>query len=740
MLRISRWVAGRARGPAILVAVIVATTILAQAQTAAASWQQDLNLPGIAGQQSWSLSAESCTRSGRCLAIGSDSSSTADGLFAEVSHGGGWTLTSAPVTVGYTPSFSALSCSSADACMAVGQDYTGTAADTRTLAEFWNGGAWKVLSTPTPPGATLASLDDVVCASAKSCLAVGYWSDGTKQVALSEIWNGTSWTTRHTPDPAGATITQLNGVACPSATGCIAVGYAGPDSAHYRTLAEAWNGSSWKIQRTPNPASFDQLNDIACTSATACEAVGDQMAAHWNGTTWTAQKVPDAPQDTGGFQLSAISCPAANACAAVGGYYQDSVQNVVAASWNGSVWSTVVPNLGTASVTSWLSDLACSRPGACTAVGTYQDPTNGNRALVEDFSLTWQQQFGAVPSQATSSALDGVWCWQPNRCHAVGNFRTSRSSENLAETFNGSNWAVNPTPHPVDSQLIGISCHGANRCTAVGHHITPGGIQTLAERWNGTTWAPQSTPHPAGARGSDLLAVSCPSSTSCTAVGYYIAHTGNQRPLAESWNGIRWTIKPAPNPAGTARTQLRGVSCTSAGPCMAVGTAGSAKRYKAFAERWNGSVWAITSAPSGAEDGDLDGVSCTSSAYCVAVGSSPNPGGYTNSIAVKWNGSRWSTETVPRPAGSLGSSLTSVTCMGAGLCTAVGLAEPDDVTTTALAEGLTGTAWKVQPTPTIAGAESVVLSSVSCASPGMCMAVGWDDSSGAPAVLTEEYS
>jgi hypothetical protein len=372
-------------------------------------------------------------------------------------------------------------------------------------------------------------------------------------------------------------------------------------------------------------------------------------------------------------------------------------------------------------------------------VGLYQDPTNGNRALVEDFSLTWQQQFGAVPPQAASSALGGVWCWQPNRCHAVGTVQRGNKPEGVAETFDGSNWAFNATANPVNSQLTGISCDGPNRCTAVGHRLTPGGIQPLAERWNGTTWSAQSTPHPVGARRAALVAVSCPGSASCTAVGYYIDHAGNQRPLAESWNGTRWTINPAANRAGTTRTQLTGVSCTSAGACMAVGTAGSAKRYKTLAERWNGSVWAITPGPSGAKNSNLDGVSCASSTYCVAVGSVPNPGGYTNSLAVKWNGSRWSTESVPRPAGSLGSSLTSVTCMGVGTCTAVGLAEPDDVTTTALAESLTGSTWKVQPTPTIAGAESVVLSSVSCA-PAMCMAVGWDDSTGAPAALTEEYS
>jgi hypothetical protein len=49
---------------------------------------------------------------------------------------------------------------------------------------------------------------------------------------------------------------------------------------------------------------------------------------------------------------------------------------------------------------------------------------------------------------------------------------------------------------------------------------------------------------------NQLGTVSCVSATACTAVGYYVANSGNgpQNTFIESWNGTRWAIVPSPNP------------------------------------------------------------------------------------------------------------------------------------------------------------------------------------------------
>jgi hypothetical protein len=43
--------------------------------------------------------------------------------------------------------------------------------------------------------------------------------------SLAERWNGTSWSIEATPNPAGSVVSALQGVACLNDTECRAVGY-----------------------------------------------------------------------------------------------------------------------------------------------------------------------------------------------------------------------------------------------------------------------------------------------------------------------------------------------------------------------------------------------------------------------------------------------------------------------------------------------------------------------------------
>ncbi len=82
---------------------------------------------------------------------------------------------------------------------------------------------WTVQPVPAPPNGQLSG---VSCTSTSACAAVGSYADSTGNiVTLAEQWNGTSWQVQSTPNPAGATTSILNGVSCTSATSCTAVGY-----------------------------------------------------------------------------------------------------------------------------------------------------------------------------------------------------------------------------------------------------------------------------------------------------------------------------------------------------------------------------------------------------------------------------------------------------------------------------------------------------------------------------------
>ena len=74
---------------------------------------------------------------------------------------------------------------------------------------------------------------------------------------------------------------------------------------------------------------------------------------------------------------------------------------------------------------------------------------------------------------------------------------------------------------------------------------------------------------------SFLTAVSCASSSACSAVGGYGNSSGTQVALAERWDGTSWVIQPTPRLPGGASLLfgLTGVACTSATGCTAVGLA-----------------------------------------------------------------------------------------------------------------------------------------------------------------------
>jgi hypothetical protein len=249
----------------------------------------------------------------------------------------------------------------------------------------------------------------------------------------------------------------------------------------------------------------------------------------------------------------------------------------------------------------------------------------------------------------------------------------------------------------------------------------------IAERWDGTSWSLLKVPLPAGAQAGLLASVSCPAAASCVAVGNYLSGSGRRTVLAETWNGAAWAIRPAAVPPGASRSYLNGVSCLSPASCTAVGNYQSGKHsHVTLAERWNGSAWSIQPVPlpAGAARAFLNSVSCTSASACIAVGSSLDSASNNSPLAERWDGTSWSIQQTPAPAGGQAVILNGVSCPSATSCTAVGSYQASGVPFT-LAETWDGTSWSVQPTANPASADDRALSGVSCRSAGVCTAVGY---------------
>lgn len=390
---------------------------------------------------------------------------------------------------------------------------------------------------------------------------------------------------------------------------------------------------------------------------------------------------------------------------------------------------------------------ACRTHGACAiaVVVTLAVWLSGATAAL---ASSWSVKRLPSPIRAKSGVLSGVSCRSATACTAVGFANRLGRDVTLAERWNGSRWAIEATPNPAGangSRLVYVSCVSRSFCTAVGTYFDRAGVLvTLAERWNNTGWAIQATPNPAAAKRSKLNGVSCSAATACVAVGWFVNGSGKYTTLAERSNGTGWAIQPTPNPAGAKGSELIQTSCTSLRACTAVGDfVNSAGTDVTLAERWNGAGWTIESTPNpvGAQSSDLAGVSCTRSTTCTAVGYYVNSAGTLVSLAERWNGSTWSNQQVPTPAGAKRSALVDVSCTSIRTCTAVGDFVNSAGTDVTLAERWNGHTWAIQPTPNPRGAKRSVFYGASCGSTAACTAVGWFRGGiGTAKPLAERYS
>ena len=685
------------------------------------------------------LLSVSCSSTDACVGVGYDTDLAGrQQMLVEKWDGESWTTEAAAKPQGALDDVLAgVSCAASDACIAVGALVNSFGA-TVALAEQWNGEAWSVLTAPKVHGAVQSSLSGVSCSASDACTSVGSFLGLSAPGTLAERWNGKSWTVETMPSPPGGIGGSLSAVSCSAASACTAVG-----SSSVGTLAEVWNGASWKIQLTPNPT-FSFLSGVSCRASNACIAVGAYtnsrgnqvtLAETWDGTAWATQSTPNAKR-TGLDVLAGVSCSADAACTAVG---SDS-SGVLAESWDGSSWTLQSAANPGGQLAAMLTGVSCPAIEMCAAVGSGLDSYGVPVTLAEaGQGSSWTVE--STPNRLGSlySSLDAVSCSSSGSCMAVG----STSSASLAESWNGASWRIVPTPNPAGSfggLLSSVSCTAVNACVAVGSYFGSAGPGALAESWNGVSWRIDPAPIPAGSFGGLLYGVSCTAADACVAVGTYLGSAG-QGTLAESWNGVSWSIVPTPNPAGSISGLLAEVSCVSAGACEAVGNyTNSGGMQVSLAEGWNGASWEVQSTPNptGAAATILVGVSCTAADLCIAAGGHLTPANVSKSLAETWDGTTWKIQAMPNPVGSTYTLPIAVSCAAAGSCTAVGSYNDSLGVQQTLADGWNGTAWEVQATANPPGAFATNLQGVSCTAVMTCTAVGASfDNTGFASTLAE---
>jgi hypothetical protein len=159
-------------------------------------------------------------------------------------------------------------------------------------------------------------------------------------------------------------------------------------------FTDSWNGKNWRLKPVAAPKGGKEgfLSSVSCTSASACTAVGDYLhgsrlvplSERWNGKNWQAQRaaIPPGASSSG---LSSVSCTSATACTAAG-FTQHATTGTVAERWNGKKWVAEIIQPPPGSLSAQLGSLSCNSAIACMAVGSYQDNTDTEQMLAEQYS------------------------------------------------------------------------------------------------------------------------------------------------------------------------------------------------------------------------------------------------------------------------------------------------------------------------------------------------------------------
>jgi hypothetical protein len=154
------------------------------------------------------------------------------------------------------------------------------------------------------------------------------------------------------------------------------------------------------------------------------------------------------------------------------------------------------------------------------------------------------------------------------------------------------------------------------------------------------------------------------------------------------WTGTAWQVQKSPSRG--IEPGLSSVAATSATNAWAVGSRG----YRTLIEHWNGTAWQVQKSPNPGIEPGLSSVAATSAKNAWAVGGITDESGRPiRALIEHWNGTAWKVQPSPRLAGD---QLYGVAATSAKNAWAVG---SNQFTNHALIEHWNGMAWNVQPTP-----------------------------------------
>lgn len=312
----------------------------------------------------------------------------------------------------------------------------------------------------TPNGHQFPLQNDLHSVSASS--ANDIWAVGQTTIHF----DGTAWKSFPAPLIKGDNTSVLAGVVDLSPTNVWAVGLINKGLANPNQVIEHFDGTKWTV--SPGP-SFLQNDEPALESITALSS-SDIWAAgfiltnnfqslfplfeHFDGTSWKAFET-----QFGNATMFGVSATATNDVWAVGSVAlaQTHIEH-----FDGNSWK-VVPSPNAGQGWNFLSGVAAIAPNDVWAVGYFTQNFNSTRpakTLIEHWDgSSWQivSSPNVGPNSVfQSNQLYGVIAISSNDVWAYGSFFAASGSgqqATLVMHWDGSSWALQPSPNPVNGSF-----------------------------------------------------------------------------------------------------------------------------------------------------------------------------------------------------------------------------------------------------------------------------------------------
>ena len=364
-------------------------------------------------------------------------------------------------------------------------------------------------------------------------------------------------------------------------------------------------------------------------------------------------------------------------------------------------WGTAIEVPGTAGLNvggaAYVSAVSCAGAGKCAAGGRYSDGSGNQAFVVDETSSVWGTAI-EVPGTALPTGLNAggdaevhaISCTGAGTCSAGGYYSDGSGGKHafVVDETNGQ-WgtAAEVLGLPYVSEVVSISCASAGNCAAAGYNSSKAFVVDEKNGHWGTAIAiPGLAALTAGGGHASVASISCGSPGYCSAGGQYVDMSGNARAFVVSETpGGGWAHAVTVQGASTLnlgnQAGVTSISCSGPAACWASGeygaTSGSTAVVRSFvvSKLWSwGQAARLRGIPSfnSASDAAAVSVSCSTPGSCATGGFyQPANSSLTHAFAAESSG--YFTSLWGAAAASHGSQVTSVSCVSPGNCVAGGV-------------------------------------------------------------------